>query len=100
MGPAAPAHYADGVPKAVVADVEPLDVTGTVSVTLGTAAWAMAFVVLLLFRSTLAHDDNTDWLWTCLAGIALGIFGIWYCRRRARRLHVSTEDAGAHDVSG
>jgi len=24
------------------------------------------------------------WLWTCLAGFGLGLFGLEYCRRRRR----------------
>ncbi len=74
------------MPKDLVADVEPLDVSGTWTVAAGTIAWAVAFVVLLVFRGPLQEAGNTDWLWTCVAGVALGVVGWLYCRRRARRL--------------
>lgn len=77
------------MPKDVVADVEPLDVTGMRSVAIGTSAWVVALLVLLPFTGSLRDDGNGDWLWTCAAGIALGVFGLWYCRRRARQLTAS-----------
>ncbi len=77
------------MPKDLVADVEPLDVTGTRSVAVGTIAWAVAFLALLPFTAGLRDDGNGDWLWTCLAGVVLGIVGWWYCDRRARRLRAA-----------
>ncbi len=77
------------MPPEPALDVEPLDVTGTWTVALGTVAWAVAFVVLLLFRGRLDDSGNSDWLWTCLAGVGLGIFGWALCSRRARKLRVS-----------
>jgi hypothetical protein len=41
----------------------------------GTAAWFVAFVVLLPFWSWLGHHDHRVWLWTCLAGGILGLLG-------------------------
>ena len=69
-----------------VADVEPLDVTGTRTLTVLTAAWAIAFVALLPFYGRLSDNGHTWWLWTCAAGVGLGFFGIWFCWRRERRL--------------
>lgn len=68
----------------VVAGVEPLDVTGVRTVTVGTLLFLLGFLALLPFRSSLAEAGRTWWLLTCVAGFALGLFGIWYCRRRAR----------------
>ena len=70
----------------VVADIEPLDVDGVRTIAAGTIAWAVAFLVLLVFRDALAEQGRTWWLWTCLVGIALGLGGLEYCRRRRNRL--------------
>lgn len=70
-----------------VAEVEPLDVDGLKAVAVGTALWGVAFVALLPFYGRLAEDGRGWWLWTCLAGFGLGLFGLEYCRRRAHRDH-------------
>ena len=70
----------------IVADIEPLDVDGVRTIAAGTIAWAVAFLVLLVFRDALAEQGRTWWLWTCLVGIALGLGGLEYCRRRHNRL--------------
>jgi H+/Cl- antiporter ClcA len=68
----------------LVADVEPLDVDGIRTVLVGSIAWLVAFVALLPFYGELADEGRTWWLWTCLAGFGLGLFGYEYCRRRRR----------------
>ena len=68
----------------VVADVEPLDVDGTRTVAVGTALWLLGFLVLLPFYGRLEQDDHVWWIWTCLAGFGLGLFGWDHCRRRLR----------------
>ena len=73
----------------MVAPVQPLDVTGTRTITVGVVMWAVAFVALLPFYDTLREDDNVWWLWTCLAGFGLGLLGREYCRRREQRLRRS-----------
>jgi hypothetical protein len=69
----------------IVADVEPLDVDGVRTVAVGTALWALAFVLLLPFYDRLEESGRVWWLWTCVAGFGLGIIGWDYCRRRRRR---------------
>jgi type VI protein secretion system component VasK len=53
-----------------------------------TAAWAVALVVLLVVRTQLPASGRW-WVWTCLAGFCMGLFGLWYVprmkRARARR---------------
>ncbi|XRQ11243.1 DUF2530 domain-containing protein [Actinomadura welshii] len=44
----------------------------------GTAAWAVALVVLLIVG--LPSDDRW-WLWVCVAGIGIGLFAVWYVPR-------------------
>lgn len=56
-------------------------------VTGGTVIWVLAGLVLLTFgRGWLPADAHATWLWVCVAGTALGLFGIWYVRRRRNRL--------------
>ena len=69
-----------------VATVQPLDVTGVRTITVGVVAWALAFIALLPFYGTLRDDGNVWWLWTCVAGFGLGLLGREYCRRREQRL--------------
>ena len=68
----------------IVADVEPLDVDGTRTVAVGTALWLLGFLMLLPFYGRLKEDDHLWWMWTCLAGFGLGLFGWDYCRRRRK----------------
>jgi Protein of unknown function (DUF2530) len=42
----------------------------------GLIGWALAGLVLLLFRDELARNGHTDWLWVCLAGFLLGFPGL------------------------
>lgn len=67
------------------ADVPPLDVDGVRALGVGTALWIVALLVLLPFRDRLEADGNTWWLWTCAAGIGLGLLGELYCLLRRRR---------------
>jgi hypothetical protein len=68
----------------IVADVEPLDVDGVRTVEVGVAVWLLGFLALLPFYGRLEESGNLWWLWTCLAGFGLGLFGLEYCRRRRR----------------
>lgn len=68
----------------LVADVQPLDVTGVRTVAVGTVLFLVAGLGLLPFQGWLEEHDREWWLWTCAAGFGLGLFGFTYCRRRAR----------------
>ena len=52
-----------------------------------TVGWVLALVVLLSVRNLLPADVRW-WTWTCVCGVAMGLFGLWYVpflkRRRAR----------------
>lgn len=54
----------------------------------GTAIWFVASVILLFLIPTLQANDAMIWLWTCLAGFALGVTGlsVYALQRRAARL--------------
>jgi hypothetical protein len=47
----------------------------------GTALFFLGFVVLLPFYGWLGRHDHRIWLWTCLAGAILGVFGYTIMRR-------------------
>jgi hypothetical protein len=81
----------------IVADVEPLDVDGVRTVEVGVALWLLAFLALLPFYSRLEEAGNVWWLWTCLAGFGLGLFGLEYCRRR-RRARAERDESVADDA--
>jgi hypothetical protein len=66
----------------VHAEVKPLDLSGIPSVIAGIIAWAVAFVVVLIFRDELKKDGLEWWLWVTVAGFGLGLIGLLYCHRR------------------
>jgi heme/copper-type cytochrome/quinol oxidase subunit 3 len=80
-----PVELAVGSDADGMADVQPLDVTGVRTVTVGTVLFLVASVALAFSREALQDAGREWWLWTCVAGFALGLFGCVYCRRRAGR---------------
>ena len=78
-----------------VADVDPLDVDGIRTMQVGTALWALAFVLLLPFSGRLREDGHLWWLWTCVAGFGLGLLGWDSCRRRRRARQAVADESGA-----
>ncbi|HET7530347.1 MAG TPA: DUF2530 domain-containing protein [Mycobacteriales bacterium] len=67
-------------------DPEPLQVNEARIVLAGLALWIVGFVVLLVFfRDDLRRHDAGWWLWACVVGIALGLYGLRFVSRRNRR---------------
>ena len=79
-----PMQHEFGKRTYLIAPVEPLGVDGVRTVEVGTALWLVAFLALLPFYGRLEDSGNAWWLWTCLAGVGLGGFGLEYCRRRRK----------------
>ncbi|HXH78903.1 DUF2530 domain-containing protein [Nocardioides sp.] len=77
-------QHAIGNRTYIVANVEPLDVDGVRTSEVGAAIWLVAFLALLPFYGALEDSGRTWWLWTCLAGFGIGLFGVEYCRRRRK----------------
>jgi hypothetical protein len=66
--------------------LKPLEVNGITAVTVGTFAWMMTLILLLLSRSWLTETNRTHWIWISVSGIILGLLGYRYSTRRAKRL--------------
>lgn len=65
-------------------DPAPVETDGVTVVAVGTALWALAFLVLLPGYPRLAAAGQGWVLWTCAVGVALGLLGIAVLRRRRR----------------
>ena len=61
----------------------PLEANDRVVIWVGTACWAVALVVLLFVRGSLPADQRW-WIWTCVCGVAFGLFASWYVPRLKR----------------
>jgi hypothetical protein len=48
-----------------------------------TAGWAVALIVLVIVRDRLPADARW-WIWTCVTGLVMGLFGLWYVPRLKR----------------
>jgi hypothetical protein len=68
------------------AEVEPLDLDGVNSVIVGSAVWVLALVFVLVRYSHLQDTGRGWWLYSVLAGLALGVVGFVYCIRRRSRV--------------
>jgi hypothetical protein len=61
--------------------LEPLEVDSVKVVAIGTVLWGIAFLALVPFWGRLQDSGRAWWLWTCLAGLGLGLLGVEVCRR-------------------
>ncbi len=75
----------------------PLEANDELVTAVITAGWAVALVVLLVLRDQLPASERW-WIWTCLAGLVMGLFGLWYVprlkRSRTRAVARRGQDAG------
>lgn len=81
------------------AEVRALDLSGIPSVLTGIGLWAVTFVVLLFFRGDLDRADREWWLWVAVAGVGLGVLGLWYCRRRWAAIQRDQSTATASETA-
>jgi hypothetical protein len=61
----------------------PLEANDQLVTAIITAAWAVALVVLLVLRDQIPASERW-WIWTCVAGVAMGLFALWYVPRMRR----------------
>ena len=61
----------------------PLEANDQLVTAVFTAGWAVALVVLLILRDQIPADERW-WIWTCAAGLVMGLFALWYVPRKKR----------------
>ncbi|GAA0435427.1 hypothetical protein Acor_75460 [Acrocarpospora corrugata] len=61
-------------------DPEPLQTNDSATILVGIGLWVAALLALLVIRPA-----QSWWIWTCVAGIGLGCFGLTYVYRRNQR---------------
>ena len=61
----------------------PLEANDQLVTAAGTAGWAVALVVLLVLRDQIPPAERW-WIWTCVAGVVMGLFAQWYVPRLKR----------------
>ncbi|BCJ26279.1 DUF2530 domain-containing protein [Actinocatenispora sera] len=77
---------------------EPLDTNAVPVVLIGMALWLAAGLVLVFLRAALGHAHHGWWLWTCVAGLIIGIVLLgyeWHRRWRRAVAARSTDDTTA-----
>ena len=66
---------------------DPLEANDQVVAAVITGGWVIALIVLLAVRTDIPASDRW-WIWTCVTGVGLGLFGLLYVpllkRSRAR----------------
>lgn len=76
----------------------PLEANDRQVTVIGTAVWAVALVILLILRGRLPPGERW-WIWTCVAGVCMGLFALWYVprfkRARARKARQRAEAQAA-----
>jgi hypothetical protein len=76
----------------------PLEADDQLVIRVITAGWAVALVVLLVVRGSLPADQRW-WIWTCVCGVAFGLFAMWYVPRLKRGRARAAADRGGRDQS-
>jgi hypothetical protein len=78
----------------------PLEANDRRVTVVGTVAWAIALVVVLVLHERIPRSDRW-WIWTCVAGVCMGLFALWYvphfkrARARKARRRAATRAAAA-----
>jgi ABC-type nickel/cobalt efflux system permease component RcnA len=65
-------------------------VTGSITI-----CWAVALIVLLIVRGSLPASARW-WIWVCVAGLAMGLFALWYVPRLKRGRARAADRRAAH----
>ncbi len=78
----------------------PLEANDRMVAAIGAVVWAVALVVLLaLAAGGQLPGSRHWWIWTCVTGVGLGLFGVvsipWIKRGKTRAL-ARRADAGSH----
>jgi hypothetical protein len=79
----------------------PLEANDQLVAAVVTAGWAIALIILLALGSRLRAADHW-WIWTCVTGVGLGLFGMAYVpflkrgRARAAQRRVAARSEPGH----
>ena len=76
----------------------PLEADDQLVIRVITAGWAIALVVLLIVRGSLPPGQRW-WIWTCVCGVAFGLFASWYVPRLKRGRARAAAGGGGMDQS-
>ncbi|HEV2258077.1 MAG TPA: DUF2530 domain-containing protein [Streptosporangiaceae bacterium] len=77
----------------------PLEANDQLVTVIVTVGWAVALIVLLIVRGSLPADARW-WIWTCVAGLGMGLFALWYVPRLKRgRARAAARRAAAEPAS-
>jgi hypothetical protein len=74
--------------------VLPLDPPMIPFAVVGIAIWAVLGLVLLAFHGWLRDHGHTNWLWTCVAGVLLGLPGLYLMIRHDRHRQARRSPTG------
>jgi Protein of unknown function (DUF2530) len=74
---------------------EPLEANDQLVTLVITAGWVIALIVLLAVRTDIPASDRW-WIWTCVTGAGLGIFGLLYVPH-LKRSRARTEERRARE---
>jgi len=91
----------DDVSNARRPSPEPLEANDQLVTAVISAGWAIALIVLLAIRAEIPASDRW-WIWTCVTGLGLGIFGLLYVpilkrsRARAAERRARASSSAAH----
>lgn len=70
-------------------ELAPISVDGISAVKIGTLIWIVALAISILFKEWFVTNGISEAPAVCCAGIALGLLGQIYTRRRAKRISSS-----------
>jgi Protein of unknown function (DUF2530) len=65
-----------------VPDIQPMEVDLTLLLMVGTGLFALAFVGMMAFHSSLSRAGHGHWPWIALTGAVFGLLGLVLVRRR------------------
>lgn len=71
------------MPRERLAAPPPLEANDQLVAAVITAGWAVALVVLLALREQIPPGERW-WIWTCVTGVVMGLFALWYVPRLKR----------------
>lgn len=77
--------------------IEQSDSDAILPVSIGTAAWALVLVGLVLARQSLDDNGTTWWIGAAAVGVVSGLGGLLFLRWRKRRIERRTEHSTAQE---